>query len=38
MSEMFTEHAEGAECAPQVPPAVAAANALLPGTWKQLLY
>lgn len=28
----FTEHADGAEWAPHVPPAAAAANALLPGT------
>lgn len=31
---IVTEHADGAEWAPQVPPAVAAAKALLPGTWE----
>lgn len=30
--KIVTEQAEGAECAPHVPPAVAAAKALLPGT------
>lgn len=29
---IITEHADGAEWAPHVVPAVAAANALLPGT------
>lgn len=32
---IITEHADGAEWAPQVPPAAAAANALLPGTCQQ---